>query len=99
MDLTIAVSLSRGKPPPGLWERACPANTGAARAIHRSACFAGQARSYRSPAMLYQNNQRYNRYATTTASTGRSTRYALGLARLNCLTWPLITLLKRLLQA
>jgi hypothetical protein len=31
----------------GLWERACPANTGEARAILRAACFAGQARSHK----------------------------------------------------
>ncbi|EJN32554.1 hypothetical protein PMI38_05030 [Pseudomonas sp. GM84] len=30
-----------------LWERACPANTGEAGAIHRAAPFAGQARSHR----------------------------------------------------
>ncbi len=30
-----------------LWERACPANTGEAGAMHRVAPFAGQARSHR----------------------------------------------------
>jgi hypothetical protein len=29
-----------------LWERACPANTGEAGAMHRVAPFAGQARSH-----------------------------------------------------
>ena len=32
---------------PRLWERACPANTGEAGAMHRGAFFAGQARSHR----------------------------------------------------
>jgi len=36
----------------GMWERACPANTGCAGAIHRGVCFAGQARSHNACAGL-----------------------------------------------
>ncbi|MNM98895.1 hypothetical protein D3C81_1114380 [compost metagenome] len=40
----LIISKASAKP---VWERACPANTGKAGAIHRVACFAGQARSHR----------------------------------------------------